>query len=120
MTEIPFRGALEIAAAIRDKRLSATQYLEYVLNRIEQHDPALNSVITLNADAALAAAHEADQAVTNGDVLGWVTEAVRAGDVPGIQPDARADFRDHLIDRFGPTQHRPYNLIQVRPPTPFG
>ncbi len=57
---------------------------------------------------------------TNGDVLGWVTEAVRAGDVPGIQPDARADFRDHLIDRFGPTQHRPYNLIQVRPPTPFG
>jgi aspartyl-tRNA(Asn)/glutamyl-tRNA(Gln) amidotransferase subunit A len=70
MTEIPFRGALEIAAAIRDKRLSATQYLEYVLNRIEQHDPALNSVITLNADAALTAAHEADQAVSNGAVLG--------------------------------------------------
>lgn len=70
MTEIPFRGALEIAAAIRDKRLSATEYLEYVLNRIEQHDPALNSVITLNADAALTAAHEADQAVSNGAVLG--------------------------------------------------
>ena len=70
MTEIPFRGALEIAAAIRDKRLSATQYLEYVLNRIEQHDPALNSVITLKADAALTAAHEADQAVSNGAVLG--------------------------------------------------
>lgn len=70
MTEIPFRGALEIAAAIRDKHLSATQYLEYVLNRIEQHDPALNSVITLNADAALTAAREADQAVSNGAVLG--------------------------------------------------
>ncbi|MDE0919927.1 MAG: amidase [Arenicellales bacterium] len=70
MTEIPFRGALEIAAAIRDKRLSATQYLEYVLDRIEQHDPALNSVITLNADAALTAAREADQAVSNGAVLG--------------------------------------------------
>ena len=69
MTEIPFRGALEIAAAIRDKRLSATEYLEYVFNRIEQHDPALNSVITLNADAALTAAHEADQAVSNGTVL---------------------------------------------------
>ena len=69
MTEIPFRGALEIAAAIRDKHLSATEYLEYVLNRIEQHDPALNSVITLNADAALTAAHEADQAVSNGTVL---------------------------------------------------
>ena len=70
MTEIPFRGALEIAAAIRDKHLSATQYLEYVLDRIEQHDPALNSVITLNADAALTAAREADQAVSNGAVLG--------------------------------------------------
>ena len=70
MTEIPYGGALEIAAAIRDKRLSATQYLEYVLNRIEQYDPALNSVITLNADAALTAAHEADQAVSDGAVLG--------------------------------------------------
>ena len=57
---------------------------------------------------------------TNHDVIGWVTEAVRTGDVPGIDPDARADFRDYLVDRFGPTAHRPYNLIQVRPPTPFG
>ena len=70
MTETPYRGALEIAAAIRNKRLSATQYLEYVLSRIEEYDPALNSVITLNTDAALTAARAADQAVTDGTVLG--------------------------------------------------
>jgi len=70
VTEIPYRGALEIAAAIRNKRLSATQYLEYILSRIEEYDPALNSVITLNTDAALTAARAADQAVTDGTVLG--------------------------------------------------
>ncbi|GIT27690.1 MAG: hypothetical protein CM1200mP41_37340 [Gammaproteobacteria bacterium] len=36
----------------------------------EEYDPALNSVITLNTDAALTAARAADQAVTDGTVLG--------------------------------------------------
>jgi hypothetical protein len=57
---------------------------------------------------------------TDGDVRGWVTEAVHGGNVPGIVADHRANFRDYVIDRFAPTEHRPYNLIQVRPPTPFG
>ncbi|GIT27018.1 MAG: hypothetical protein CM1200mP41_30620 [Gammaproteobacteria bacterium] len=40
------------------------------MSRIEEYDPALNSVITLNTDAALTAARAADQAVTDGTVLG--------------------------------------------------
>jgi hypothetical protein len=57
---------------------------------------------------------------SDGDVLGWVTEAVRAGGVPGIAADPGAVFRDSVVDRFPPTQDRPYDLIQVRPKTPFG
>ena len=56
----------------------------------------------------------------NAEVLRWVTEAVRAGDVPGIRQDPRATFRDFVVDRFNATQRRPYNLIQIRPKTPFG
>ena len=57
---------------------------------------------------------------TDGDVLQWVTEAVRAGDVPGIHADRRAVFRDFVVDRYAANDARPFNLIQVRPKTPFG
>lgn len=55
-----------------------------------------------------------------GDIRAMVTEAVRNGGVPGIPADAAADFRDFVVDRFPPTEARPYNLIQVRPKTAFG
>jgi hypothetical protein len=57
---------------------------------------------------------------TDGDVKGWVTEAVRAGGIPGIPATADADFRDFVVDRFPTNETRPYNLIQLRPKTPFG
>lgn len=57
---------------------------------------------------------------TNGDVLGFITEAVRAGGVPGIAADPAANFQDFVVDRFRANEQRPYNLIQVRPKTPFG
>lgn len=57
---------------------------------------------------------------TDGDVRQWVTEAVRTGGVPGIGAAPLADFRDFVIDRFPASAARPYNLIQVRPKTPFG
>lgn len=55
-----------------------------------------------------------------GDIRAWVTEAVRNGGIPGIPADPNADFRDFVVDRFPPTEARPYNLIQVRPKTVFG
>lgn len=63
---------------------------------------------------------------TPGDVKQWVTEAVRGGTVPNIAADPTADFSDYVVDRFpAPTGvvkdgERDYNLVQVRPKTPFG
>jgi hypothetical protein len=57
---------------------------------------------------------------TDGDVRGWVTEAVRTGGVPGIPAAANASFQDFMIERFAASAARPYNLIQIRPKTPFG
>ncbi len=54
------------------------------------------------------------------DLRTWVTEAVRLGSVPGISADPSANFHGHVVDRFWATRHRPYNLIQLRPKTPFG
>jgi hypothetical protein len=57
---------------------------------------------------------------TDGDIKNWVTEAVRAGSVPGLEAAPDADFSDYVVDRFAATEARPYALIQLRPKTPFG
>ena len=57
---------------------------------------------------------------TDADIRAWVTEAVRSGTIPGIYASPSANFRDFVVDRFGATTARPYNLIQLRPKTPFG
>lgn len=56
---------------------------------------------------------------TDGDIRQWATEAVRAGNIPGIPADARADFTDFVIDRFPARDELPNRLI-LRPKTPFG
>ena len=56
---------------------------------------------------------------TDAQVRSWVSEALRAGSVPGI-PKGYPDLRDYVIDRFQANRVRPYHLIQVRPKTPFG
>ncbi len=70
MTNHAFRSALDLAAAIREQRLSAANNMENLLARIETLDPTLNTVVTLNAEAALTEAHKADKAVSDGDTLG--------------------------------------------------
>lgn len=54
------------------------------------------------------------------DVKNWVTEALRGGGVPGIATNGAVDLTDFVVDRFATSEARPYNLIQLRPKTPFG
>lgn len=56
----------------------------------------------------------------DGDVKTWLTEALRTGGIPGIPVSPDADLREFVVDRFDANEARPFNLIQVRPKTPFG
>jgi len=56
----------------------------------------------------------------DGDVRGWVAEAIRGGSVPGIPADAGIDLTNHIVEKYPANDARPYNLIQVRPKTAFG
>ena len=56
----------------------------------------------------------------DGDVKTWVAEALRGGGVPGITVNGAVDLADFVVDRFGANEARPYNLISLRPKTPFG
>ena len=50
--DIPFSSTIELAAAIRGGVVSSTEVLEAHLAQIEKHNPALNAVVMLDAEAA--------------------------------------------------------------------
>ena len=57
---------------------------------------------------------------SDGDIRAWATEAVASGSILGIRATPSANFSGFVVDRFRATRDRPYNLIQLRPKTPFG
>ena len=62
--------AVDLAAAIRTRRISSREATRAVLDRLAAVNPALNAVTVLLADQALAAADRADEAVRRGEALG--------------------------------------------------
>ena len=70
MNETCFWSACEIARAVREKEVSALEVVETHLRRIETVNPALNAVVTLAADRAMAEARAADARQAKGGPLG--------------------------------------------------
>jgi amidase len=62
--------ASEVAHAIRAGRLSASDVVEMQLDRVAKFNPALNAVVTLDADSARRRAREADRALSAGTLWG--------------------------------------------------
>jgi hypothetical protein len=57
---------------------------------------------------------------TDSDLKQGATEAVRAGDIPGIDAAPDADFTDFVVDRFPARADVPFNRLSLRPKVPFG
>lgn len=68
--ELPWLSAVELAARIRTKKISAVEVTRAALARIELVNPTLNAYVTIPTGAALCAAEKADEAVKRGDALG--------------------------------------------------
>ncbi len=66
----PFNSATSLVAAIARREVSSRELLEEYLRRIEHHNPALNAVVTLDAERALADADTADDALARGEPTG--------------------------------------------------
>jgi aspartyl-tRNA(Asn)/glutamyl-tRNA(Gln) amidotransferase subunit A len=69
-SEAAWRSALEIAALVRSKQISALEVTEAVLARIDALNPRLNAFCLVAADEARRAAREADIAVAKSEPLG--------------------------------------------------
>lgn len=70
MSELYYLSATELAAQIRSGQLSAREVMAAHLQRIDQVNPRLNAIVTLHAEQALQAAHQADEAQARGLPLG--------------------------------------------------
>lgn len=66
VAEITGLSARALALAIRSKDLSAREALEAHLSQIEKVNPRINAIVTLDADAAYAAASAADDLTMSG------------------------------------------------------
>ena len=69
-TDLAYTPATELIPQIRSKALSPVELTRAVLERIEQANPKINAFCTVTADAALAAARAAEEAVMKGGRLG--------------------------------------------------
>ena len=67
MTSAP---ASALVRALRAREISSRELLDAYLDRIEQVNPAINAVVTIDAEAARAAATAADEQIARGQELG--------------------------------------------------
>ncbi|MEU6846483.1 amidase [Streptomyces sp. NPDC046716] len=62
--------AVDLAARIRRRELSAREVVAAHLDRVERINPAVNALVTLDAEGAMAAAGRADEQTASGAELG--------------------------------------------------
>jgi amidase len=111
MSELWELGALELAAAIRERAASSREVVEAHLARIDAVNPALNAVVRRLDDEALAAADVADKVLAGGDEVGalhgvpfTVKENIDVGGQPTTQ--AIVALADAIAERDAPVVER--------------
>ena len=70
MAELWAWGAVELARAIRTRRVSSREAVNAALDRLDAVNPKINAVVESRRDEALAAADAADKAVARGEAVG--------------------------------------------------
>jgi amidase len=105
-----FSSASEMAQSLRQREISARELLDVHLNRIEQVDPALNSIVVKDFDRARRDAAAADQRLANGDTAPWLGVPItikESIDVEGLPSTAGVPFRKgHIAPKDAITVQR--------------
>src|SRR5947209_12498815 len=99
--DIVFSSTTQLATAIRAGHVSATEVLEAHLAQIDKHNPALNAIVTIDAEHARERAREADKALARGQVWGPLHG------VPFTLKDAHATAGMRTTSGFPPLDHVP-------------
>ena len=70
MDNLVFATAQELAAAIRQRQVSAVELLDAHLAQIARHNPVLNAIVTLDEEGARRRAQSADDAIAKDEIWG--------------------------------------------------
>jgi amidase len=70
MDDRAFASATELAAEIRDRRLSCVELLDFYLARAQRHNPGLNAIVVWQIEQARERARAADAALARGERWG--------------------------------------------------
>jgi len=62
-----FRTAVDVAAALKAKKVSSVELTQDAIGRIERHDSKINAICVRDFDRALDAARAADAALARGE-----------------------------------------------------
>jgi amidase len=103
-SELCEMSAVELAARLARKQVSAREVMTAHLARIERVNPKVNAIVTLVAEQAMAAASKADEAIARGDRVGPLHGLPVAHkdliDTAGIRTTRGSPFyRDHVPTR---------------------
>ena len=97
--ELVFWSTSRLAAAIRAGQVSAAELLQAQLGQIARHNPAVNAVVTQDAERARERARQADEALAGGRVWGPLHG------VPFTLKDAHATAGVRTTTGFPPFAH---------------
>ncbi|MVU77242.1 amidase [Nocardia sp. ET3-3] len=70
MTDLAFTSATELTELIRSRRLSPTELMQHTLDRIDELNGEINAIVSLDHDAAIAAAEICANRIARGDEIG--------------------------------------------------
>ncbi|PSQ67975.1 MAG: amidase, partial [Bacteroidetes bacterium QH_1_61_8] len=68
--DLAYASVVELAQLLRSRAVTSVELTELALERLRQHDDALEAVVTYTEDRALDAARQADKELDNGDWRG--------------------------------------------------
>ncbi len=105
--DLCFTPATDLAAMIRSKKVSAREVMQAHLAQIERVNPAVNAIVTLVADRAMADAAAADEELARGKPRGALHGLPIAHkdlvETKGIRTTFGSPFfRDHIPDADAP------------------
>src|SRR5215467_14206377 len=100
--DIVFSSTTQLATAIRAGHVSAVEVLEAHLAQVDTHNPALNAIITMDAEHAHERAREADKFLARGELWGPLHG------VPFTLKDAHATAGMRTTTGFPPLDHVPH------------
>src|SRR6266508_1333875 len=100
-----YEPARVLADRLRRRELTATEVLNAWIERIEEHNPSLNAVVSVDFERACDAAAAADRALALGDATGplhGVPMVLKDGhDVAGLRTTVGSELFDRIAEGDG-------------------